>query len=925
MTTLILRIPTLAWRVLVVLLACWAMFSSNALAQTTGAIEGCVSDEDGFEVPGANVSIQARELIGGQQTVSTNEKGCYRFQNLPPGAYKVIVNMPGFNISTSSGIEVLIRRTARVNVVLQVGDEETVEVRANQTVDTESTSVGEVLTKNYLQNLPVGRSYQSALGAAAGVTGGANPNMAGGASNENTYLVDGNTITDPVTGTFGANFNYDAIQQIEILLGGYEPEYGESLGGLVNIVTESGSNNLQFDTSVFLTNGNWRPRMDERLTADGFRLGPTGFDDSFSSLQVAGKVSGPIVKDKAWFVLSYQHTRSLIALAGVPQRRDFDGHYILAKFTMQPSSEHRITLFFQANPTTIDNIRQGSPFIKKEAQGRQAQSGFNSSARWQWFLNDKVNLDTRLNVNKIGLEQYTVPCTHDLNTDRRSCRPWEDEGTIDFSTPARFGQGGAFNSGSFGLQYFDDRWRIEQQLKLQVLNVVDPLGGTHDFKVGVIAEQLINEVSIAYNGNSQYIDTNLAAFDPDTLTGLAWIETSGGFQQRQTSALFHVFAQDFYKPVSNVTVKYGLRFDRSLYRNDIGDAALTGNLWGPRFHVVWDPFNDQLSKVAAGYGRYNDSGRGGLADFTNVGQFGSKAWFGEINYQDGGLGTVASQSEMLQYDPRRNLNSVNDRLLLPSLDEFIFLAQRQLVPDVSLGTNFQARFIRHGLEPDERNYIFDEDGSAVIGTRFDDPLNNYYRLRTPRRARRNYYRVDVFLEKVESKRWAARLTYSYTFTNGSSPNALSGSFVNNPQTQFNYGQLLTAVNHSVKGIGYWTLPTDPYAITLGAFFNYESGRPLERLYRSDVGAASGGGGSSALRIRPRGIYWFFNDIWSVGVSYRQFIDIKRGQLVIEAQLENMVNNLAPANFLGSFYTQNRLFTAFRQDPLRIQLGLRYQF
>ena len=89
--------------------------------------------------------------------------------------------------------------------------------------------------------------------------------------------------------------------------------------------------------------------MTLRMRTDNSRS-PTGFDSTFQTLQIGAKVSGPVVRDKAWFIISYQHDRSLIALTGVPQARDYDGHYMLAKLTVQPTTEHRLSAFFQTDP-----------------------------------------------------------------------------------------------------------------------------------------------------------------------------------------------------------------------------------------------------------------------------------------------------------------------------------------------------------------------------------------------------------------------------------------------------------------------------------------------------------------------------------------------------------------------------------------------
>lgn len=923
MLTHVIRVPRDGLRLLVaLLLAVVALWGAPAAAQTTGTLQGTVYDPDEIEVPNSTVTLSSPQMIGGKQERVTDMTGRFRFVELLPGEYTLTVVAPGFQQTTVQGIQVIAGRTLTQNISLVFGDEaiELVVEDVQPAVDTESTTVGTVLDKEFLQRIPAGRSYQQAVQLSAGVTGGSNPNAAGAASNENTYLLDGATVTDPVTGTFGNNFNFDAIQQIEVLLGGYDPEYGVSLGGVFNIVTDSGTNNLEFDTSVYYQNGDWRPRKDARYTADGFELAPTGFDNTFTGLNVNARVSGPLVRDKAWFIFAYQHNRTLIANTGIPQRRDFDGHNLLSKLTIQPNSSHRITLLFQTDPASIDNTDQSNPFQKPEAQARQSQAGFVAQARWQWFLNTSMNLDTRLAVQKISLENYSVPCTHNRDSDRHPCRPGEIEGEQDLFTPGRVGSFGAYDSVNSPLYSFDDRWSFTASTKFSLLAVEDPLGGLHDFKFGVEGRQFLNNRVLGYTGNTYYVDANRAAFDPETFINYYWIETTGPVRYRNTGSTWNFFLQDAYKPVSNVTIRYGMRFDSTVLRNDIGEPVVRGNLVGPRFYASWDPFKDQKTKIAGGWGRFNDAGRQAVAGFTSVANFGLKLYLGEFFAGQGidGLGVVNSQELMADFAPQENPNIANDNLRLPSLDEFIFLAERQIAPNVRLAANFQARLTRHLYEADELNLIYDEDGSAVIGSRRSDPFTNYFRLRTPREAQRNYYRLDTILSKVRARRWGGSLTYSYTFINGTNNGSLAGAFTNDPQTQFIYGRLLTASEHSLRGFAFWDIPNDPNTTTLGASIQYDSGIPLERLYYSEAGGYS-------LRIRPRGLYFNFPSVWEVGFRIIQSIDVRKGQLQLDLQAQNVFNNRAASSLSGTFYTQNRLFALSRQNPFTLQAGLRYQF
>jgi hypothetical protein len=274
---------------------------------------------------------------------------------------------------------------------------------------------------------------------------------------------------------------------------------------------------------------------------------------------------------------------------------------------------------------------------------------------------------------------------------------------------------------------------------------------------------------------------------------------------------------------------------------------------------------------------------------------------------------------MYSLDPRVNPNIAHDNLRNPAVDEVSLLLERQLLDDLAIKSRLAYRQTRHMYEFDDTNRIWDEDGSGVIGSRNSDPNIALYRLRTPALAKRDYVQWDLILRKVPSHRWQAQVTYTYTYSVGSSSQALSGSFANDPQTQYNYGPFIaTDLRHVVKGYAIWELPTDPWTQALGLTFEYYSGRPLERFYYgSDLGYS--------LRIRPRGVYARFPSQWSVGLKFQQDIDIKRGKLRVSAEATNLFNNRAPDNFYATFYTENRLLAASRQDPLRIQLGAEYQF
>ncbi len=906
------------------------LVASPAFAQTTGSLRVLTVDEDELSVPGALVTLEGEGgTLGGAQSRETGAEGEVVFTALLPGKYRIEVTKAGFNGVTIEGILISINRTSFQEVVLVAGAGEEIVVEAEKNaVDVGDTTRSTVLTKDFLNRVPAGRSYQQAVQMTAGVSGGSNPNMAGGASNENTYMLDGANITDPVTGTFSTNFNFDAIQQIEVLLGGYMPEYGTSVGGIVNVVTDSGTNNLEFVGNVYYVNSNLRPRRDARLSADGVQLLPQGFTDTSQNLSIGSRISGPVVRDKAWFVISYQGNLGWYRFSGTPQTQTINANIMLAKLTVQPTSEHRLSTLFQTDPASFDNIIQGTPYIRSEAQGRQVQGGFINLLRWQWFLSPDVNVDTQLLFQKSFIEQNAVPCTHNSDINWHPCEPGEIEGNVDWETPGRVGIAGAYDSVNWGSWYFDDRFTYRASSKLSILSVKDPLNGSHDFKFGVGASQLVWDYASGYAGNMLSVDINQVPFNPQTLKNIYWLEYSGPAVFRTTASDFSFFLQDSWKPVSNLTLNYGTRFDTFVYRDDVGNPTITGSLWGPRLFGSWDPFKDQKTKIATGYGRFNDTGRLGAASFTASAPNGVKLYYGEwldqLNANFPGFGYLNAAELIVDYGPSEKLNSAYEGLRTPSVDELLLTLEREVIKDLALTSSMSGKFTRNGLEPDEINLIYDSDGSAVIGSRFADEVNPYLRLRSPVLAKRDYFQWDVGFRKVEARRWQASGTYSYIRSVGSSPNALSGSFAIDPQTQYNYGLMTTSMSQ-VKVSGYWDLPTDPWTQSIGFFFNWEQGTPYQRFYWAESQFGAGNGGYS-LYIEPRGKYLRFGEYWDLSLRFRQSFDVRKGRLMADIEAQNITNNRAPWSISTQQLHQNGRFVSFsRQSPLRFQFGIRYEF
>lgn len=902
------------------LFAALFVLSGPALASATaGQIKGQVIDDGGLAIPGALLTLSSPALIGGAQQATSDDNGGFIFAELAPGSYKLMAQKVGFGPVTKTDVPVQLGRTTTVTVEMKYGGETVIIEERRKTVDTESASNNTTLSKEFLSRIPTGRSYQEATLATAGVTGGGdgNPNAGGASSNENTFLLDGINVTDPVTGTFSMNFNYDAIEEIQVITAGYDPEYGDSLGATISVVTRSGGNTLEVIADGFYQNGAWAPKLDSRYAADGLQIAPTGFDETSQTVQAAVTVSGPIVKDRVWFIGSYEYDRTLYAVLGSPLPRDFESHYFFGKLTMQPNSAHRFTLQLNTDPTTVDNIIQGDPFTRADAQARQAQGGYVASAKWNWFINPEANLDSNVSFQKTFITQSSVPCTHDKSIGYNPCDPGEAENHTDYATPGRVGLYGAYSRDNFGSFYFDNRYNLDVYSKLSVLQV--DFFGKHDFKVGAELNYLIWDQTDGQNGGLLYYDLYENPFDPNTLKNYYWVEYGSAYEYHADGTHLGAFIQDVYKPVENLTFRYGVRYDRASVRNDKGYPVVDVGVFGPRVYAIWDPWNNAKTKVFGGYGRFNDVGRLGVASYLSTTNPGAKLVTGESFGSDG---TSSAGNVYFDYNTT-NTTTVWDNLAAPHSDQFTLGSQREVVNDLAAGITFEGKFTRDLYELDELNYLYDEDGYAQIGstTASADPL---YRVRTPTIALRDYYKTDFTLLRNRSDRWELQSTYSYVVSRGRTQNTLGGSLVNPAQVELAYGNLDTDIRHQVKVYASWDIPDDPWTSKLGLAAYYFSGTPFSRYYYSP-GVPSAGGGYDLLK-ENMGTYGRRSPSWQLSVLLQQSIPTKKGKLTGTAELDNMTNNRYATVYYGYYRSaQNRYVIYYRQPPISAQVGLKYEF
>jgi hypothetical protein len=300
----ILRLLCLA---VVFALVCQLAFAQSA---ATGDLYVVVKDPKGAAVTNATVSA-SDQVRAFERSATTNIDGEYRLLALPPGTYTVRVDAPGFAKVVAKDQIVNIGQLRELPIALSVaGTQETITVSSEaELVETQRSSSTDTINEQRIANLPInGRNYinfaltDSRLARDTAPSIGAAPtsglNMSGQRARSNLVNVDGADAVDNSTNGIRSTVSQEAVQEFQIQTNGYAAEYGRAAGGVVNIVTKSGTNDFHGSAYGYLRNRNFQ-------AVNPFS---TIGDPAYTRTQAGVTLGGPIVKDKTYFLFSWEGT-----------------------------------------------------------------------------------------------------------------------------------------------------------------------------------------------------------------------------------------------------------------------------------------------------------------------------------------------------------------------------------------------------------------------------------------------------------------------------------------------------------------------------------------------------------------------------------------------------------------------------------------
>ena len=333
---------------------------------STAQLNGSVHDPSGAVVAGATITV-VDPSKGVSRTTASDGQGNYQILLLPPGNYTVAANAPGFSKTVKNNVVLTVGEQASLMITLSISGNETVNVSAGaDLIETQRSSQSTTVDQVRINNLPInGRNYinftltNSQIARDAAPSVGAIPtsglNFGGVRARSNSINVDGADAGDYISGGTRATVSQDAVQEFQIVTNGFDAEYGRASGGLVNIVTKSGTNALHGSAFGFLRN-RYIQATNPFSTID---------QPAYTRVQAGFTIGGPIIRDKTYYFFSTEITRRQETGFSVIGRNDFGLTNIdVSKFygapagalTVQGTQEQQA--FLASVPATTPGIQQ---------------------------------------------------------------------------------------------------------------------------------------------------------------------------------------------------------------------------------------------------------------------------------------------------------------------------------------------------------------------------------------------------------------------------------------------------------------------------------------------------------------------------------------------------------------------------------------
>ena len=582
-------------------------FWAQAWSVETGEIKGKVIEEGGEGLPGVEITAESPNLQG-KRTVLSSQDGDFHFPILPVGNYTLTFKLEGFNPLIQEDVIVRLGQVTTLNVTLPLSQisKEIVVTAELPLIDKTSTDTSFHLTSTDLETIPSQyRTIVDAVKITPGVTGvrvntrrgtatQGLPSFRGEGEEGTNWIVDGLSISGVRLRNAGMQLNYDSMDEIQIISDPFSPEFGSATGGIVNMVTKSGSNMFKGTASLVFTDKSLQaPRQDQ--------LSVVSEPDSFSNANWFINMGGPIIKDRLWFFLSNNY------FADTERTKDGYMDYLFipegsltlrsnnlfSKLTYAFNSSHNLSL------TSIyhKSLRQSGGIGIPELFEVKDFSDVIFRLNYKGIINSSTFIEAGL--GQVRRDSYTEPSDEDLG-------------------PAQYyieDLARGINN-SYG-NVIDDQKRLDFNIKL-TKHVETETFGTHELSFGLEYYSFSSDFRVDFTG----IDEDLFPDNGfDNGTKYYFDSWSGG---QGTPTFFYEYGGfDFLNSARGIGIFFkdkvtwgrfsfmaGIRSQTQLCLDNNDEKLWYWNLrdfLSPRFTLAVDITGNGVNILKLGWGRFSDT------------------------------------------------------------------------------------------------------------------------------------------------------------------------------------------------------------------------------------------------------------------------------------------------------------------------------
>ena len=875
-------------------------FTSNGLAQQTGSLKGTVADDEGNPLPGVTVIISSPNMQGTQSYISTGA-GDFRFPSLPPGEYTIRTELAGFQTVERPGIRVRVGSTTTITVQMTPStlDEEVTVIAPSPVIDVESTDIAVTMTKDLITSIPIQRDildlYKAAPATVARDTSNdyqKSASVAGDAVENSKISIDGVDLIDPSRGYISAEVIFDAIEEVEMTIGGHKAEVGQASAGVLSVVTKSGGNTFSGSIVVGGTTDKLTQVLVPQEQIDGFGLAAPMLKEY--KYDVGASFGGPIIKDKVWFFVSPRYRTFKQSTWFVPFtdpdgvyhpeypniRKDYIG---LGKVTVQIAKNLKWFGMYQYNlgDESPEMWSVTDKYKPLESQIDYFDDSHTASSVLTYIMNQNSFLEARF-----GMVRRHMWLPYSGQWEGPSDRPYHyDKATLyEWGEPSNTEEHYYRNNWNVGLIFtrFQD----------------DLLGGDHEFKGGLeysrssiisMSRRNIPYFFYWYNGTPWYFG------DVEAYKGEFEISTEPDVlgHTEHTSGMWRwsFFIQDTMNIGERLVVNFGVRYDDShgyvpaqtykgfddKWYNGLAnkllpqifqpagstltspamDDIMVYKFLSPRFGLTYDLFGSGKTLLKASFARYGDqlltTALGSLIPLPE--KYVTFTWWddnhnGQLDlppidrYQDQGYMPYSIETEPLK-------RLISSDLEVPSSNELTLSLSHQLSDDSSIVFSYIRKSAKHGMgsinlniakdskwwipytvtDPgdDGKLNTGDEQNLTVYMLRSDAP-GNFIQKANIDEAWRKYWGFTMLFNK--------RMSHGWMFSGSATYNKAWGNYAHGYLSYAGW-QNFWNPNNDINRTG--RLQYDrpivikamstvqlPYDFNLSAYFRYYSGAHFER-------------------------------------------------------------------------------------------------